>query len=260
MDGRAGFVFCAPPHLVALAEGAPHDVADELRSHAALLHNRFIAPLVDAPSPSALDARVELLLEPFGAYLVQQVMPLLDRVLRAGTPALAEAWNRTGAPVPPELQGPPPWLDPLNADDIAWAADVFAFGVAGALADLPPMCDLLPGLAQEVTAGVATDPELRRMLRVSLLLGVVLDQLASGAAPRSAEPFDRACELLYEDATLVAAMLETRGVDWRSRRDAARGGRARRVERYAEAVFAGMTPSERTAVRAARLPSDLLRR
>lgn len=246
-----GLVVYGPRHLVALAEGAPHALSDELLSHARRWRTQFLDPLFSASSPERVDALVASLQEPFLRYLIGELSPVLVRALQAEGLSLHEVSQRTADRLDEELAHPPSWLDPLNCDDIEWSASVLFSGLASLGASLT-----LPS-PDEFQASFEDDPNARVWGSFNLLLYAALEAVMNQRPPPSSEAFDRICELLFDSASWLARELESQGIDWRKARDAAGGSRAERILRYGSGVLADLPAKDRLALNQARLPKHL---
>lgn len=237
---RSGLIF-TPAHLVALAEGADHDVADLLCSHAATWHNGFIAPLLAAGSAEAFDECFTAARQPFAELLrrISASEALLREANAAPTgsaPGLVDSLRR--------LRGGPGFSE-LQWQDVEWSAEVYVYGHAALMRALlahPEVTDW-PRQAVEVLAQ-ATPDQIYLASDVLLLLSTVATLLAEPDRVVDARVRERLCERLFEAAERFDDYLRGLSIDWRQLRDQSSEDRVRRMEAYARGVVQGFSERE----------------
>lgn len=245
-----------PRHLVALADGAPHGLSDELRSHATRWRNQFVGPVLAASSPEAVDAVLSEVLRPFGRYLFLDLFPLVLRAMNSEGLDFQSLSAESARRMRNDLGHPPRWLDPANRDDIEWSTEVL-FSLFDQAATEVPTLDLSSLFPEQALSALEADPNGVRIVRANLLLVCATEALSSPRPPASGEAFDRICELLYGDTSQLANLFAAQGVDWRKVRDVSAGSRAERIVRYGNTVLTGLSANERLTLRQARLPERL---
>lgn len=232
-----------PRHLVLLADGGPHDVADELRSHATVWNQHFTLPLLRAQSPAEMDARFGALRRPFARRLLE-VAPITLGALadQAAWTRVQDGWATLMQAVHDEPAGG--LLDAHQRQDLAWALDVTYFGMVAVFIEASDQVQqLLPLFAEwggeaDVPEDVLLGTDVQLLLAPTTLLMDAEPEVVPPPAVREA-----LCAQLFGAAERLDDGLRRDGIDWRRWRDRDAGSRADRIAAYARGVTQGL-PAE----------------
>lgn len=222
---HASFMTASPRHLVLLADSAPHEVSDQLRSYAALLDNRFVHPILEAPSPSDLDRFISSNLHEF-AILQANVALLLFESLGFLSKSTLEVFARLEADALKDLDKTRPGgLSAPWRETIVWSFEVFLFGIRAMLRSVPalPIAEMLSAsLPQMMEAAIM---EAKGVIELSMLVGPAFRLLDDAGAAREWSVAEHICFTLHDRAATLDDELRDQHLDWRALRDEVRGSR-----------------------------------
>jgi hypothetical protein len=226
----------------------------------------FVDPLLASGHPGEFDHIAGDGLPKFIPFQLRVACVLANHARSMGT----EFEDFLANMIPVDVLRPrrPAHLDPIAFHDIEWAFHVCLFG-GRAMLQAAPAEDrrgCMPAEFEEQASKIAESEEVPladlpaeavAYLRLDYLLPVGLELLEAERPAINNAVAEHLCRCLFESAAAVDDFLGAAGIDWRSLRDKALGGRAVLVKDYADSVLWGLNEEQRKMVLESRIDSSM---